>query len=177
MSSINKGYTLVELLVTMSLLVIVLTGGTAIFYRSFKSSGLSDAKTSLNASMKTLDELIERSLRYGTVLKVINLSGEKDRSDCVLGNETGVTGSTVIVRDPSGGIVTYSLGDGKVSSNSGIISNEKIAVSRLEFTWICRSGVNDKIKLLIEAAPIENTASEWTSIYEKDINLLNSGIN
>jgi len=158
-------------------LVIVLTGGTAIFYRSFKSSGLSDAKTSLSASMKTLDELIERSLRYGTVLKVINLSGEKDRSDCVLSEETGVSGSTIVVRDPSGGVVTYSIGDGKVSSNSAVISNDNIVVSRLEFTWVCRSGVNDKIKLLIEAAPVENTASEWTSIYVKDINLLNSGIN
>ena len=177
----KSGYTLIELVVTISLLVIVLIGGTAIFYRSLRSSGVSDIQTSTNNSLRSLDEMIERSLRYGTVLRVIK-SGEKIdyyRPDCLSSGAEGVSGDSLVVRDNSGGTAIYTLlSDGTVSSNSGVvISNPGIIVNVLRFTWICRSGVNDKINLYIEASSGAKTGEGITKSFNKDINLLNSGVN
>lgn len=174
------GYTLIELIVTVALLAIVLTGGTAIFYRSFRSSSTSDVQTMVNNGLRSLDEMMERTLRYGVVNRVTGDGGDKYRSDCLENGETGVVGDTLVVKDALGGSATYSFlsDDGTVSSNSGvIISNPEITVTKLQFTWICRSGVNDKMNLLIEATSSLTTGEEAGSTLEKDINLLNSGIN
>jgi len=170
----QEGYTLIELVMAISLLVIILVGGTTIFYRSFKSSGVSDLQTTLNGSLRSLDEMIERTLRFGEVIRV---GDNYFREDCLAGK---VSGSTLVVKDPAGGIATYSLlEDGTVSSNSAdvIISNSGIKVTKLLFTWYCRSGVNDKMNLQIEAEPVSKASIGQTASFNKDINLLNSGIN
>jgi prepilin-type N-terminal cleavage/methylation domain-containing protein len=168
------GYTLIELLMAISLLVIILVGGTTIFYRSFRSSGVSDIQTTLNNGLRSLDEMIERTLRYGEVLRV----GDSNfREECLEGE---VSGSTLVVRDASGGVAIYSLlEDGRVSSNSSdsIISNSCLKITKLQFTWICRSGVNDKMNLLIEAEPVSKADEGQVATFKKDLNLLNSGIN
>lgn len=173
----DKGYTLIELVVAVSLLVIVLVGGTAIFYRSFRSSGLSDVQTTVNSSLRSLDEMIERGLRYGTVLRVVNGAVDYDRISCLAAGEGGVTGTSMVVRDMAGGTAIYALSDGKVSSNSSQISNPEIVVTLLSFKWVCRSGVNDKMNLKIEAEEVGKSGVTASSKFEKDINLLNSGIN
>lgn len=168
-----KGYTLIELVMAVSLLVMVLVGGTAIFYRSFRSSGVSDIQVSLNAGLRSLDEMIERSLRYGEVLRV----GENQRAGCLMAGVSGISGDILVVRDPSGGQITYSLSEGLVSSNSAVISSSDMNVTKLEFRWFCRSGVNDKMNLYIEASPFDIKGDSFTVVFNKDINLLNSGIN
>ena len=176
MKKILNGYTLLELIMAVSLLVIVLTGGTAIFYRSFRSSGVSDVQTTLNNNLRSLDELIERTLRFGTVVRV----ADNTRVECLASGESGVIGDILVVRDLSGGVAMYSLIEGgKVSSNSAdiIISNPELVVTKLQFTWICRSGVNDKINLLIEANVSGKAGDVASGSFNKDINLLNSGIN
>lgn len=174
---ILKGYTLVELVVSVSLLVVILVGGTSIFYRSFRSGGLSDIQTTVNSSIRSLDEMIERSMRYGTVLRVVNGSTGYERDECLGAGEVGVTGDTLVVQDLGGGAAIYSLSDGKVSSNSSQISNPEIVVTRLSFNWVCQSGVNDKMNLVIEAHEEGKGEASASGKFEKDINLLNSGIN
>lgn len=173
------GYTLIELVMAISLLVIVLLGGTTIFYQSFKSSGVSDIQASLNTSLRTLDEIIEGTLRYGRVISVVGDDGSKLRTDCVTAADEGVSGHILEVRDTNGGQVIYSLlNDGTVSSNSGIIvSNPEIYVTKLKFSWYCRSGVYDKINLSMEATGSANTTEITTGVFNKDINLFNSGVN
>lgn len=172
----DTGYTLIELIMAVSLLVLVLVGGTTIFYRSFRSSGISDIQASLNTSLRTLDEMIERTLRFGEVVRV----GENNyRPECLEAVPSeGISGSEMVVRDQSGGVAIYTLSEGVVSSNSGvIISNPEIEITKLQFTWYCRSGVNDKMNLLIEASSKTNSGEGSKAVFNKDINLLNSGIN
>lgn len=174
----NKAYTLIELVMAVSLLAIVLTGGTAIFYKSFRSSGISDIQTSLNTNLRVLDTMIESTLRYGIVNRISTTSEDYFRNECLLSGSNGVTGDIMVVKDLSGGVAVYSLFDGVVSSNSGEpISNPEINVTKLEFTWYCRSGVNDKMKLVIEAETTGKTGDLTRGSFVKDINLLNSGIN
>ena len=168
------GFTLIELIMAVSLLVLVLVGGTTIFYRSFRSSGVSDIQASLNTSLRSLDDMIERTLRYGEVIRV---GEDKFREECLAGE---VSGDTLVVKDTSGGVAIYSLEEnGRVSSNSAdvIISNPEVEITKLEFTWFCRSGVNDKMNLYIEASSKSKTGEGSTAVFNKDINLLNSGIN
>lgn len=179
MNNYRAGYTLIELVVTIALLVIVLMGGTVIFYKSFRTSGVSDIQTVLNSSLRSLDEMLESSLRYGTVVRLVADSGSKYRADCLNAGSDGVTGNILVVRDSVGGSAIYSLlADGTVSSNSGvIISNPAIVVSKLQFTWYCQSGANDKINLSMEASSSAKTGEGVSVVFNKDINLLNSGIN
>jgi len=176
MNNHSSGYTLIELIMAVSLLLLVLVGGTMIFYRSFRSSGVSDVQASLNTSLKTLDEMIERSLRFG---EVICVGDNNFREECLAASSAvGISGSVLVVRDPSGSVATYSFIDGKVSSTSGvIISNPEIEITRLQFTWYCRSGVNDKMNILIEARSRNSSVEGSEASFVKDINLLNSGIN
>lgn len=176
MKNKNLGYTLIELVMAVSLLVIVLVGGTAIFYRSFRSSGISDIQTALNNSLRSLDEMIERSLRYGKV----SFIGASNRDACLTAGATGISGNSMTVIDPAGESIVYTLTEGVVSSASGTpvpISNPEIEVTKLEFTWYCRSGVNDKIKMVIEAKSKGKSEEIVSGDFVKDINLLNSGIN
>jgi len=116
----TKGYTLIELIITISLLVIVLVGGTTIFYRSFRSSGVSDIQATLNDSLNSLDTMIESVLRYGAVIRLVDADGnQKLRADCLEASDSGVVGNSLIVRDSYGGNAVYSLSDGEVSSNAG----------------------------------------------------------
>lgn len=168
-----KGYTLVELVMVVSLLAIVLTAGTSIFYRSFQSSGVSDIQTTLGNSLRSLDRMFERTLRFGKVVRV----GDNYRENCLSAEEDGVSGNTLGVLDLSGGNVLYSFANGEVSSNSAVISNPDITVTELVFTWYCKSGINDKMKLHIKAN-LTGLAGEAVSFeINKVINLLNSGTN
>jgi len=172
------GYTLIELIITIALLVIVLTGGTAIFYRSFRSSGLSDLQTTVNSGVKSLGDSIERTLKYGVVSRVNDGGEDMDRNDCLLAGEEGVVGDGITIKNFTGGGATYDLlVDGTVSSNSGVISNTGIFVTKLQFTWRCTSGVNDKMNLVIEATPNPQTEEGFVGVLNRDINLLNSGVN
>lgn len=182
MKKTGFGYTLIELVMSISLLVIVLIGGTAIFYRSFRSSGISDVQTVVNNSMRSLDEMIERTLRYGSINRIIGTDDQEIlRPECLSESESngvGVVGKTLVVQDPSGGEAIYTLEDGVVSSNSSVpISNAEVEITKMEFTWYCRSGVNDKMNLLIEASSKTKSGEGTTGSFSKDINLLNSGIN
>ncbi|HOX95891.1 MAG TPA: prepilin-type N-terminal cleavage/methylation domain-containing protein [Candidatus Woesebacteria bacterium] len=176
----HKGYTLFELVVTVSLLVIVLLGGTTIFFRSFRSSGVSDIQSTVNSGLRAVAEMIERTLRYGTVMRVIDSDGvQKTREDCILAakNNEGVVGYSLVVKDSVGGTAIYSLSDGVVSSNSGVvISSPDVYVTKMQFTWYCRSGVNDRINLLVEATSSATSGEGYSGELARDINLLNSGI-
>lgn len=177
MKTNKKGYTLVELIMAISLLMIVLVGGTSIFYRSLRSSGVSDVQAVLNSSLRSLGEMIEKNLLFGSVVSVTDAGGVKNRNDC-LAQPAGVTGSTLKFKDSSGGEAIYSrLSNGSVSSNSAVISNPGIYVKKLNFTWICKSGVNDKINLEIEATSSAKTGDSILGKLNKKILLLNSGTN
>ncbi len=169
----QKGYTLIELIMAVSLLIIVMVGGTAIFYRSFRSSGVSDIQSTLSSGLRSIDEMIEWSLRYGEVVRI----DDNWRTNCLASGDEGVTGNTLVVRNSTGGNVTYSLNNGRIASDSAVISNANLMINKLEFSWFCRSGVNDKINLYIEASPLTESGEVTKSIFNKDINLLNSGIN
>ncbi len=181
----KKGYTLIELVVTISLLTVILLGGTAIFYRSFRSGGVSDASSTLNSSLGAAGDIIKKSLLFGEVLRVegtpadrIGVGGVNTREDCLVAGDTGVVGAKVVLNDWGGGEISYSLTNYRVASSSGVmVSSAEIKVSVLSFTWYCKSGLSDKMKIMIKARPSTLLEGNLESVYEEEIYLLNSGLN
>jgi prepilin-type N-terminal cleavage/methylation domain-containing protein len=177
-----KGYTLIEVIISMLLLVIILVGGTALFYQSLKSSGFSDVDLGLTSSLRSVFSSIEKDIRFGQVVNV----GTGFRLDCVSAGSVGFPGETLTVSDLVGAETVYSLDNNRIASTSSLMGNvvyispPEIKIERLGFTWFCQGGVSDKIKVEIDA--IDEVLGSGTGIgvtrkVSTDISMFNSGIN
>jgi len=59
----NKGYTLMELIVVISLLAIVIVAGTSLFLSNIRSGGISEIILKLSSSGRGLADLIENKMQ------------------------------------------------------------------------------------------------------------------
>ncbi|HCQ31163.1 TPA: hypothetical protein DIU27_02115 [Candidatus Collierbacteria bacterium] len=175
-----KGYTLIEVIISLLLITIILLGGTALFYQNLKSSGLSDVDLGLTSSLRSILSIIEKDIRFGQVTSV----GNGFRIDCVSAGSVGYSGNSLIVNDLVGLETIYNLDNGQIASissqtgNKEFISPMEIDVSRLSFTWFCQGSVNDKIKVEIDARnEVLGSGIGVTRSVSTEINMLNSGIN
>ncbi len=176
----KAGYTLIELLIAILLLAVILLGGTSLFYRNLRSSGLGDVDLGLNTALRLVLSVIERDIRYGTVKSV----GAGVRADCLTSGSTGYIGDTLSITDLQGLGTTYSLETGKIAStaaDTGVkayLSPASVTITALSFTWYCQSGVSDKIKIDIDATSnVLGSGIDITRNVSREVNLLNSGIN
>lgn len=177
-----RGYTLIEVIISLLFLVIILMGGTTLFYQSLRSSGLSDVDLGLTSSLRSVLSSIEKDIRFGQVVNV----GNGFRTDCLLAGSVGYPGDSLTVSDLVGAetVYTLDLDNDRIASTSSqmgntvFISPPEINVSRLNFTWFCQGGVSDKIKVEIDAN--NNVLGLGVGVVREvsiEINLLNSGIN
>jgi prepilin-type N-terminal cleavage/methylation domain-containing protein len=173
-----KGYTLIEVIISMLLLVIILVGGTALFYQSLRSSGLSDVDLGLTSSLRSVLSSIEKDIRFGQVVSV----GTGFRLDCV--SAGSVAGDSLTVNDLVGAETVYSLENDRIASTSSQMGNTvfvspvELKIERLAFTWFCQGGVSDKIKVEIDASNIVlGSGVGVTRKVSTEISLFNSGIN
>ncbi len=175
-----KGYTLIEVVIAVMLLAIILLGGTALFFQTLRTSGLSEVDLNLTSSLGQTMSAIERDSRFSQVVDVD--SGV--RSDCVAAGEGGYSGTTLTVKDLGGLETVYSLSGNRIASvaaqtgRSVFISSSDISVTRLNFVWYCQGGINDKLKLEIDASStVLGSGVVVTRSLSSEIDLLNSGIN
>lgn len=179
-----KGYTLIELVVVITLLSVILLGGTSVFYRSLRSNALGSMDLTINLESRSVLSLIEKNIRFGTVESVALSSPPTTylRDQCE--DSGSVVGDQLFISDMQGLTTLYSLSSGKVASTSSVprtidlTNSSVVTVKTLKFTWYCQAGISDKIKIDIT---MENpTAADdlvVTRTVSKEINLLNSGIN
>ena len=176
-----KGYTLIEVIISMLLLVIILVGGTSLFYQSLKSSGLSDVDLGLTSSLRSVLSSIEKDIRFSQVVSV----GSESRIDCV--SAGSVTGDSLTVNDLVGAETVYTLDNNfRIASTSSqmintvFVSPAEIKIESLTFTWFCQGGVSDKIKVEIDASNEVLVLGPSVGVTRKvstEISLFNSGIN
>jgi prepilin-type N-terminal cleavage/methylation domain-containing protein len=176
----TNGYTLMELLIAILLLAIILLGGTALFYRNLRSSGLGDVDLGLNTGLRAVLSIMEKDIRYSEVESV----GVGLRSDCLSAAATGYTGSNLTTTDTQGLTTVYSLDEGRIASTAAetgkkaYLSPTTILITGLNFTWYCQSGVSDKIKIVIDASSSAlGSGLNIIRSVSREVNLLNSGIN
>lgn len=171
-----------ELLIVILLLTVVLLGGTMLFYRNLRSSGLADVDLNLNVAMRSTLSAIERGIRYSQV----NSLDTGVRDDCLNSGTTGLIGTTLTTTDMQGLVTTYSLDvlNGMIASSAAetgkvaYLSPPSISITGLTFTWYCQNGVSDKIKIGMDATS-SALGSNLNLIrnVSREVNLLNSGIN
>lgn len=174
------GYTLIEMLVALSLMVIVLLGGTLLFTQNLRTGGLTEVDLRVNSSARAILDELERTLRFGEVKRV----GQQSRDDCLSAADTGVSSDSVEVETISGVPTTYSLLNQKIASVSAAtgdpfyLGGDDIVVNSLNIGWFCRSGISDKINLEISiSSTVLGTGVTITKTVSRDILLLNGSIN
>jgi len=180
MNSLKKGYTLIELVVALALLMLILFGGTALFTQNLRSEGLTEVDMSLNSSLRSILDELERVVRFGKIISV----DEVDRTKCLTYGTNGYSGSTVRVENLQSIASDYDLLDGKISSISSqteervAISPSSIVINSFVITWFCQSGINDKINLEINASSTAlGSGIAITKTVSRGIVLLNGSIN
>lgn len=176
----NKGYTLIELVVAMSLFIIILLGGTSLFTQNLRSEGLTEVTVNMNSTLRSVLDELERVLRYGRVITIDNV----DRDQCLAFGTTGFTGSTFVVEDINGLVSTYELDGNKISSVSSqtneaiFLSPETIKINSFSVQWFCQSGISDKINLEINASSTAlGSGVTVTKTVSRNLVLLNGSIN
>ena len=177
-----KGYTLIELVIVITLLAVVLLGGTSIFYKNLRSSGLGNVDLSVSSELRGIMSVLEKTLRFSVISGIRSGDTSYTRTDCL---KTGsVTGDTLTIIDLGGFESVYSLNIEKIASTStataqkAYLTSGNSKVRSLAFTWYCESGVSDKIKIDIEmASSVLGSDFEISRKISNEINLLNSGIN
>lgn len=174
------GYTLIEMLVALSLMVIVLLGGTLLFTQNLRTGGLTEVDLRVNSSGRAILDELERILRFGEVVSV----GDARRDNCLEALGDGVEGSNIVVETLGGVETEYSLSNQKVSSVSGdnvdpfYLGGDDISVNSLTAKWFCQSGISDKINLEISiSSTVLGTGVTITKTISRDILLLNGSIN
>jgi prepilin-type N-terminal cleavage/methylation domain-containing protein len=167
-----KGFTLMEMMIAVSLMSVVVMAGTMVFYKSLSSSGMNQAQVNITASSNQVLQLIENSIKY----QQINGVGTKVRSDCIAAsNSSGsVTGSTLLVHDQFGA-TTFSRDavNNKVSSNSAVISSPNLEINSLSFDWFCVPGSSDILRVTIKTRDIGLSQLTTYQTFSKDINMYN----
>lgn len=174
------GYTLIEMLVALSLMVIVLLGGTLLFTQNLRTGGMTEVDLRVNGSARAVLDELERTLRFGEVIRV----GQLSRDDCLDAGDTGVAADSVEVETISGVSTIYSLLNQKIASTSAdnadpfYLGSDDIVVNSLNIGWFCRSGISDKINLEISiSSTVLGTGVTITKSVSRDILLLNGSIN
>jgi len=173
-----RAFTLIEAVVSTMLLSIILLGGTAVFYQSLKSSGLSDVNSNLNSTLQSILDAIKKDVRYAQILGV----GEGTRTDCLLAGSNGYSGDSLLINDLSGNETMYSLNNELIASTSAeptrttYLNTNQIAVQSLQFTWYCLG--SDKIKIAMNAkSNALGTGIQVDQDASIEISLFNSGQN
>lgn len=176
----KKGYTLIEMIVALSLFMIILLGGTTLFTQNLRSGGLTEVDLDLNGTLRSMLDEMERTMRFGRIIKVDDI----DRDQCLVFGTDGYTGTNVEVEDLSGLTSIYSLSADRIASVSSetstttYLNGEGIKINSLSIKWFCQSGISDKINLEINASStVLGSGVTISRTVSRDLVLLNSSIN
>lgn len=174
-----KGFTLFEMMIAVSILAVIVMGGTVVFYRTLSSSGTNQAQIDVTSSSNQVLQAIENNIRFKKVLAVSGV----DRATCQATSGFSVSGSTLSVYDDYCSTVYSLTEDNKVASSSspvcsggmGVvdISSPDLKVNDLQFVWTCNPGANDAIKVTIVTNDVDSATSP-DHAFSRDINMYNS---
>lgn len=175
-----KGYTLIEMLVALSLMVIVLLGGTLLFTQNLRTGGLTEVDLNINKTSRALLDEFEKLLRFGVIVAVDSYS----KNDCLDAGTNGVMGSRIKIKSITGIDIDYYLSQQRVASLSAdttepfLLNDQSLSVNSLQFQWFCQSGISDKIKIDMNvSSTVLGTGVTITKSVSRDILLLNGSNN
>lgn len=168
-----------ELLVVITLLVLVMMGGTSLFLSNLRTGGTGEVILRTSKAARSLSEFVETKIRFGQVIKVDDLT----RDDCLVAGDIGVSGNSILLENLVGGSELISLSSGVLSSSSATLTNSMrlngsdVSVESFDVTWYCKAGINDKmnIDMVIKGSGV-GLKDDITESISREVVLLNSGL-
>lgn len=194
----NKGFTLIEMIVAVSILAMVLIAGTTIFYRVLYSSDIGSNDMKVNMAMRNVLKIIEKKLTFAEIEFVGE--GTNTRTECLKRSvepEVGIEGKIIGGSDVDGKAITFDLDEEnhkilmttevveideqnneKIVNSESVISPSFLEVKDLKFLWSCKTGENDKLTVTVESKVGDARGNEpdLDRIITKEVVLLNSGL-
>lgn len=132
-SSGSRGFTLIELMVSLSVFIIIMTVSLGSILSVLSSNEKSQTKKTSMDNLNFALESISRTIRFGTNFACgTTASNPPAANDCVAG------GASFSVRDSNGALVVYSLSNGQIMKavNNGTanpVTSGEVSITRLTF--------------------------------------------
>ena len=155
-----KGFTLMELVVTVGILGMIVVTIMGMFFRSFRGGTKADTVMTLDQNVQMSLSLLERFVKNAQSVSV--------------GGSCPSTGDSLTVESWDGGLTVFSLENGQLASNGAAISGEAVVISDLVFECARLQGVPDQVKVRFNAVRTDaGGGAETEASYESVINLRN----
>ena len=166
-----RGYTLVELVVVIGVMVVIIGAGMGVFYQSLRSGSRVDFELFIDTSSRVIENSITDLVGFS---RVVSVAGQ-DQDVCLAAGSGGVAGDSLTV-DVAGSLSEYLIEDDYIASNSSRVSPEGVTISNLSFTWVCLYGEKEKMEVsFVAQAEKEGQVVSVERSYSFDILLKNSG--
>lgn len=175
----NKGFTLMEMMVAVTLVVILAGVGTSIMLLSLRSTMQTSVNQKLNRGLSQTLDLISEGVKYANGVEVIKSDGTIiTREECISQTKTvgSVYGVSFRVKDGFGESI-YTLSNKVVSSSSATIlnlSDTTLEVTGLGFDWSCGFSRPDTLTISIDGCQFCNTVSEIKKTVTRELTMYNS---
>lgn len=175
----KKGFSLIELMVSIVILTILSAAGVNIFYRSIRGTSQLELRKSLDDRSRLILSVVGRFVRES---RVVSLDGVL-KENCV--SNGSQTGSTLVLKALDNIDTALSITNGlmsSVSANGSIVINPDptFTLTTVDatpfFTWYCNSGISDRILFNFRANSISDSGEPTaTKDYSTDLILRNTG--
>lgn len=132
----NKGFTLLELLVVITVVAVISVAGVGLFYQALRGGGKAQALKELDQNAQLVINLMEFHIRNAR--DIVDVSG----ADCP------ATGDSLSITGFDGLVTTYDLtAEGKIASNGAEISSQSVEVTNLVFECTRQTGTPDQVMI------------------------------
>ncbi|MBU1200494.1 hypothetical protein KJ953_03065 [Patescibacteria group bacterium] len=170
----DNGYTLMELVVVIGVLIVVIGAGMNVFYQSLRSGAKIDYELFLDGTSRVVENSMSLLIRYG---QVVGVEGQDD-SVCLSAGSGGVVGNTLVVAE-NGRQTEYALISDFIASSSSQqvrVSPEGMKVNAIEFNWVCGYGKQEKVVVSYRAqAEKDDQVVPVEESYSFEVLVKNSG--
>lgn len=170
------GFTLIELMMSVSILVILSIGGSLVLFKTLGSKSFDAADSTITSSATQTLIAFEKTIKFARV-DSLSIGGTTTyiRADCDAAGVNGVVGDTINVHDLYGNS-SFTLSGSGIASSGAVMSTADLVISNLAFTWYCVPGRNDRLKVSFKGTYVGSPGGAWIRDFSRDINLYNSRI-
>ena len=164
---LNKGFTLIEIMVSLSVFIIVMTTSLGAILSILDANEKSQTKKTAMDNLNFALESVSRTIRFGTnfYCGTIN-TNPPPANDCPSG------ASSVTLRTAEGALVTYSLSGGRIMKavNSGTanpITSPEVSITRMNFYVFGSTAWPDSAqpRVLMSISGVAGTKANTSSIF------------
>lgn len=145
-SKIKKGFTLIEIMVSLSVFIIIMTVSLGSILSILNSSEKSQTKKTAMDNLNFALESMSRTIRFGTGFYCGTTAVAPPTAPPV--NDCAAGATSFSVRDSNGALIVYSLSNGQImkavnNATANAVTSSEITITRLTFYVFGSSGWPD----------------------------------